>query len=354
MNEGIPKMFSSESNSREVIPTELKHAYVRDFVIGGLGVALVATSAMYKDETGNTLLEKGFDEIASKNVDARVAELSPDDRVAYNALSNILYVKVGAAGVGRIVNREQLANTQEYIGLEHVPTISGFELTGIISNEDVQKTIGENFFPIGWVTNRINSIVYKPQKVVREGAITTLGQNFRGPQMDDIVFLDLKLSGVPSQETERVKYRTINMLLRTLRHEVCHSNDWETTQQRTFAERTSLLGKIIERVESDDSYNEHLVTNEEGDTKKYHLSFGYESKNERNLAYREYFADICEGYLRNPAQFQEMYPKDYEIIYSWIQKTDPNFALRTMPVDPYSPMTGEVLPEWKNIFGLGA
>jgi hypothetical protein len=346
MNESFPK-----APSLEVMKTEPRHSYVRNFVIGGLGSALVATSALYKDDTGETFLQKGIDEIASKNVDARVAKLSSDERVVYDAVSNTLYAKVRARVVGSMVNREQLANELEQgESVKTTPRVEGFELTGIISNEDVQKATGENFFPNGWVTERIHSIAYKPQVVVREG-MTIKAQNLQRLEKDDIEFYILGLYDASRQEAERVKYRTISMLLHTLRHEVCHSNDWLTTQQRTFVERVSLLGDIIERVESDDSYNGHLVMNDKEETKKYHLLFGYGSKSERNVAYQEYFADICGGYLENPVEFKEKYPKDYEIVHSWIQKADPGFETRVMPAGPYSPMTGEVLPEWKNIFG---
>jgi hypothetical protein len=84
--------------------------------------------------------QKGIDEIASKNVDARVAKLSSDERVVYDAVSNTLYAKVRARVVGSMVNREQLANELEQgESVKTTPRVEGFELTGIISNEDVQK-----------------------------------------------------------------------------------------------------------------------------------------------------------------------------------------------------------------------
>ncbi len=330
--------------SKEGGEAESRSVPVRRLVFAGLGAVTVATSALYHDERGDTYIDKGFDQLAQMNVADRVAQLSLDERLKYDAVSNILVQKVGVTKIGSIVNSEEDGRRREGEIFQE-PEIIDFEQTGVITNEDVRKATSSDFFPQGWI-QQVGSIVY----INSSNEMLVTGMNKKGPgsERDTITFF--KFTMPHSEDRESMRYRMIGLMLGTLRHEVCHSNDWGTKSNRSFVDRIELLSNIIAQVESKDAYDGHPVLSDNHTYVPYHLSYGYANRAERMTAYQEYFADICRAYLSHPELFKQEYPKDWGIVDTWIKKTDPNFDTRKISPGPISGSTGELNDEWKKLF----
>ena len=84
--------------------------------------------------------------------------------------------------------------------------------------------------------------------------------------------------------------------------------------------------------------------------KPYHLLKGYDSKEQKYTAYKEYFAEICAGYFSDPESFEKKHPKDYLIVDGWIRKVEPDFKPREAVGTAFSATTGEISPIWKKTF----
>ncbi len=332
-----PKSQNKEQNS--------EYSNIRRLIISGLGAVTISTTALYRDSNGDGVLEKAEDYIYKSILEDKTATLSSEERAAYELVAPKLLESVGVVGLVDIIQSEERAH--HWQNKEKVPPIvEGFEEMGAISNEDiVAMTSSPRIFPSGWISGKISSISYASPNSGKDGL---LGQNLRQPGVfDEITIFNIEPSGDFSGE--RGKYAMHGLVLKVLRHEVCHSNDWGTTTPQTFTERIDLLSDIINRAESNDPYRGHLVSNKETELVPYHTTYGNETRKERITSYKEYFADVCEAYLSNADELKDTYPEDYKIIDTWIQTTDKNFRQRLIS-GPFSQETGEILPEWKGLF----
>lgn len=318
---------------------------IRTIAFLGLGAISVGATS-FRDEI-DLLLREITGPLAMRNVEDRVAKLSLDERIQYEKKSNMLIKKVGPNYLGTIVNRE--ASSLEPKEVEIVePTISGFEQTNQVTNEDMRKATSTSFFPQGWM-KQFASIAYVHKVVSLGENIFQRGQNTLKDKGDEIVLFDMVMDHEET-DAERLRYMKLWILLNVLQHETCHSNDWWTRAPRTFTDRIELLSRVIERTESDDAYSEHVVSDAQGFGVPYHSLYKSDDIRLQKIVYAEYFADICREYLSDQEDFKKRYPKDWAIVDEWIKKYDPEFNKRALPPGPFSRTYGTVVNEWKNVF----
>jgi hypothetical protein len=269
-----------------------------------------------------------------------IGALSAERRAEYDAQRSAIVERVGESYVVELKGKGKEKKE------ENQPTlISGFDdhPEVLITNKDVH-TMTNTLLPKSWVEGKIKSIAYSPKLEKIKGNVYEVAKNTQ----DEIAFARIDPPSRYITDTTKQKFSVIGATLESLGHEICHSNDWESQTPYAISYRIGLLSKVIERVESKDAYEGHII--DEKNT-PYHMLHGYATPAERKSAYREYFADICGKYMSDPQTLKVKYPKDYEIMYKHITATDADFESKRPTTGPFHTETGEVLPNWKNLFG---
>jgi hypothetical protein len=101
-------------------------------------------------------------------------------------------------------------------------------------------------------------------------------------------------------------------IVRTIGHEVAHTNDWCSDNEMTALERAALILKVYQRMLEKDHFKSSYVESINEDDKK------------ENDYYktREYWAVICEEYFADPNKLNK---KDFDLVDAFVKKTDPTF-----------------------------
>jgi hypothetical protein len=334
--------------SPETQPTFKKESHpflTKEKIIAGLGSVAFATTTFGAAQAFGENVNGFFDE---HKLLEQASFLSGEDQEKIKNLQAVIAPRAGSKAVlelMRISKGVEDAPSEPAIK----PAISGFDSTGLITDADIAKATSTLFFPQGWVDGKISSISYAPKEVFANGDLPTMAENIPNDKKSSIVFY--KISTAPAVSGDEYKrYASLSLALSTLRHEICHSNDWLSTSKYSVIDRAELLASIALRTESADAYAGHQVETK-GKVMPYHASFGNSEIYQRHTSYREYFADVCSAYFLNPVHFKEAHPKDFELVDSWVKKTDPDFKGRRLSESPYSDITGKINLTWKNIFG---
>lgn len=324
------------------LPTEKKteereHAPLKKVVIAGLGIIAFTSFLKQNLEDSSTDKKGSSDAEAEEFLEERLTYVSETDNQSFASFKNHLVQRVGLKPIADLFVYEEEAKRPHQEKPKEI-VVSGFEQSGIVSNNDVVKMMDVSF-PTSWLHRSVTSVLFQPAAVLKEK-----GQQYAYYDGQSGIVIQAMDTAPTFTEKESQRYATIGMLRETLAHEICHANDWRTKNPRTFLERVTLLKEIVDRVESKDPYEERKV---EGIT--HHLLDGYADAASKNKSYREYFADICSKYILDPSGLNQTNPQDYRIVDEWVKKDDASFGEK-LPPGPFSPTTGKILPEWKNIF----
>lgn len=178
---------------------------------------------------------------------------------------------------------------------------------GTIGKEFIGKIVHETY-PNGWVNNQVSRIVQsseknnKTYKGVGSGALASFSKpepsnlNDRGK----ITFWKISESVNP------------NYIVRSVGHEIGHSNDWESDKEMTAEQRVDLLLRISGRLDAKDRYQSSYVESIEDD----------DPQKQSYYKATEYWAEICAQYFDDATKLNI---KDFRIVDQQVRRTDANF-----------------------------
>lgn len=235
---------------------------------------------------------------------------SAAERGKYEEFKKEILEKIGEEAIKRIEDADRVAYLRRTLNPEKpkIPT-SGFEEVGISSQKLSEMWTEENgFYPADWIKN-INSIRYVTGNIKKPD----YGENFKNLKAaannDSFGYVEFSGSSFWGENTRSV----VKNMDYVFAHELGHSNDWESPQNLSRAERAELLLLVVERMNSRDHFR--TLMEEVTNGKSYHSLIDIEDKTEEAIARaKEHFAIMTEGYFGHPDEMRADHPEDFKII----------------------------------------
>lgn len=197
--------------------------------------------------------------------------------------------------------------------------VKGFEKAGL-SNEDLKKLWSEKYYPKGWLDEEVAEVEYidkreKPGKhygLDKESiAISAHGNAEKGKSK----LFFFKSYALPETNTEKEQF--IIALDWHFGHESSHANDWETEAELDFKTRVEFLYDVSQNCFKKDAFRDGF---------KYIEAVKNQNPNiERYYKVSEYWAVCCDHYFTVPETFEELYPREFEMVDKYVKKEDSTF-----------------------------
>lgn len=165
-------------------------------------------------------------------------------------------------------------------------------------------------FPQGW-NNQIAQFSQNPEhkKMFSEYGIDSESEAITTPTKKEgkDVSITITSQEIPINTDQRA-------VMETLRHEICHANDWENAQSVKSSERFEILKRLLERISAGNRFHSRYVEGiqiVDGDEPKYYF---------RKVS--EYWAEICSQWFEDKG---ELPLEDFTIVQDWIDEFESGY-----------------------------
>lgn len=321
-----------DTDRERMVVSETKEYFDKVVRWGGIGAIVgvsmfsVAKSLEINDDWKKyrAHIEKTLDKDAYEEISERlVSELGEDTIESLEAFDRIAFVR-----------RESPISEPEFVGFENFGDVH------IQNMPTYNFTEKFNVYPKNWINGQINHVVLKNNLdgMTEEGAVV-LGRLKMDPDTysTTTILYDVR-DHVEVNPSEMYRY-----LNESYAHETGHANDWLSRIDLTLLERTQMLESVIERISSEDAYDGFGFAN----GISYWRYFDDGTAEGKNRSAREYWAVICAEYFTNPEVLERESPKDFDLVDSYVRRSDPNFDIFDPERGAFDPETGEIRDKWK-------
>ncbi|MEY4731493.1 MAG: hypothetical protein RL681_439 [Candidatus Parcubacteria bacterium] len=312
-NNELPRAeVSEQEQDKESIVARALKKFRRVALVGYLGTTSVLGGYMVTGALENRA-----------KYEAHLTESSAQDRERYAELRKQLVEQVGEKTVENMEEADRIAFWERSRGEPaENPTISGFEVAGIPSNELNTLWSENGSYPEGWLKGNVKSIQFNSDliKMGKEYGDALEGKRAGGATAEHMRTITISPDAVGSKDVPADE--RLESLDFIVGHEGAHLNDWDSKVQLELAARVKLFAQVLARIGSEDHYQEPGTET----TGSYHERIKSDDvQATRALQASEYWGDICTAYLNIPNYLRTKHPKDYELVDSFVKSGDPSF-----------------------------
>jgi hypothetical protein len=200
----------------------------------------------------------------------------------------------------------------EYINIDAVPGLTEERMQEFLRKVYPDKYLEKSVSKIEFVNQSEIKDNWQILGQVRPKSVYTMSTS--GPVNDPRVPIKINLG---------VQGITEESFLETLRHEIGHTVQWNTSLELTSAEKIQMILEVHDRVKASDRYMSPYVERISVDDIKLFASTAQQYKDDEKVkivAYiksNEYWAEIHREYFKDKAGFKKSHPTDYELVKKW-------------------------------------